>query len=96
MNGECLVQSVVHRGTVRSQDTEKDYTGLTASVMFKQRFNMHQHSMHHHQYQHFTTLSNYAENETVLFNYAVTRSFIYRMQSSNSKTLSNYVVFKFW
>ena len=58
MNGECLVQSVVYRATVRSQDTEKDYTGLTAST-FKQRFNSHQHSMRHRKYRHSTALSNY-------------------------------------
>ena len=54
MNGE----SVVYRATVRSQDTEKDYTGLTAST-FKQRFNSHQHSMRHRKHRHSTALSNY-------------------------------------
>ena len=58
MNGECMVQSVVYRATVRSQDTEKDYTGLTAST-FKQRFNSHQHSMRHRKHRHSTALSNY-------------------------------------
>ena len=58
MNGECMVQSVVYRATVRSQDTEKDYTGLTA-LTFKQRFNSHQHSMRHRKYGHSTALSNY-------------------------------------
>ena len=58
MNGECMVQSVVYRATVRSQDTEKVYTGLTAST-FKQRFNSHQHSMRHRKHRHSTALSNY-------------------------------------
>ena len=58
MNGEWMVQSVVYRATVRSQDTEKDYTGLTAST-FKQRFNSHQHSMRHRKHRHSTALSNY-------------------------------------
>ena len=58
MKGECLVQSVVYRATVRSQDTEKDYTGLTVST-FKQRFNSHQHSMRPRKYRHSTALSNY-------------------------------------
>ena len=58
MNSECLVQSIVYRATVRSQDTEKDYTGLTAST-FKQHFNSHQHSMRHRKHQHSIALSNY-------------------------------------
>ena len=56
LDGACLTQSIVYKATIKTEEEQKEYTGLTATT-FKQRFNSHQQSMRDRKYQHSTALS---------------------------------------
>ena len=58
MDGNCLMQSVVYKAEVTTEETEREYTGLTA-MPFKQRYNNHQQSFKNEKYRHSTALSTY-------------------------------------
>jgi len=60
MNGNCQVRSLVYNATVHVDNggERKEYIGLTENT-FKQRYNNHQTSMRHEQYETSTELSKY-------------------------------------
>ena len=57
MNGNCLVDKLVYKATVRDENnTVQTYTGLTANT-FKDRYYGHSHSFNHYNPNNSTTLS---------------------------------------
>ena len=56
-NGQCLMDNVIFRAAVTTDDGNSEhYTGLT-STTFKQRYSSHKTSINNPKYQHSTTLS---------------------------------------
>ena len=58
LDGKCLTESIVYEATIKHEDTEKVYYGLTEGD-FKARYNNHNKSINHRKYQSETELSSY-------------------------------------
>ena len=58
LNGKCLTKTLVYEATVKSNDEEKTYTGLT-DMTFKERFSSHKSSFTHEKHRDSTALSQY-------------------------------------
>ena len=56
LDGECLVSEVVYQATVKTQDAQETYIGLTAN-QFKARYRNHQMSFRHVKRRNETELS---------------------------------------
>lgn len=58
LGGKCLVESIVYKADVTSDNTTKSYIGL-AKTSFKERYNNHTMSLNHRQHSNRTSLSKY-------------------------------------
>ena len=58
LRGNCLVESVVYKATIKHERVSKVYIGLAGNT-FKQRFNNHKKSFRHERYANETELSKY-------------------------------------
>ena len=58
IDNNCLTSSVIYNAQVTTDDTTKNYIGLTEGT-FKQRFTQHKHSFRHRSYMNSTELSKY-------------------------------------
>ena len=56
LQGKCLLDNVVYQATVKSNNSEETYVGLT-STTFKSRLGNHHKAMKNSKYRHDTTLS---------------------------------------
>ena len=88
LNNGCLVDKVVYKATVSTNDSVETYTGLTGNT-FKERYGGHKTSFNLRRYAKSTTLSKYVwkqkdENK----NYDVDWSIIDRAPSFNPTTRS--------
>ena len=58
IDNNCLTSCVIYNARVTTDDTTKNYIGLTEGT-FKQRFTQHKHSFRHRNYMNSTELSKY-------------------------------------
>ena len=58
IDNNCLTSCVIYNARVTTDDTTKNYIGLTGGT-FKQRFTQHKHSFRHRNYMNSTELSKY-------------------------------------
>ena len=58
LDGKCLTKCIVYEATIKHEDTEKVYYGLTEGD-FKARYNNHNKSINHRKYESETELSSY-------------------------------------
>ena len=86
MEGKCLVNSVVYRAEVVSNNSTSTYTGLTSNT-FKQRFYGHRHSFNNRNSEHSTTLSSHVwDLKDQNKNYEVKWNIVDRAQAFNPTT----------
>ena len=58
IDNKCLTSGVIYNARVTTDDTTKNYIGLTEGT-FKQRFTQHKHSFRHRSHMNSTELSKY-------------------------------------
>ena len=87
MEGHCLVNSVVYRAEVTTQNNRTStYTGLTSNT-FKKRFYGHRHSFKNRNSEHSTTLpSHFWDLKDQNLNYEIKWNIVDRAQAFNPTT----------